>query len=139
MWSRSYSKTVKGLTAATVWAVWADINQWHTWQDEIEYARVDGAFEVGTVFRFKPKGGPRINIELTRVEANAVFVDLTRFPLARMHDSHELIDRGDALEIRTTISVDGPLAFVWRKLVAESVAKGMEVQTERLIERARHA
>lgn len=31
-------------------------------------------------FKFKPKGGPTVDIELTRVEPNAAFTDLTRFP-----------------------------------------------------------
>ena len=29
-----------------------------------------------------------------------------------------------------------PLAFLWRKLVAEGVAKGMPAQTEQLVEKA---
>ncbi|HVT04390.1 MAG TPA: SRPBCC family protein [Thermoanaerobaculia bacterium] len=139
MWSRSYSRTVKGLKAAQVWQVWADVNQWHTWQDDVEYATLDGDFESGKVFRFKPIGGPKIDIELTEVKPNSVFVDVTRFPLANMYDSHELIDRGDELEIRTTVSMDGALSLVWRKLVAENVARGMEEQVERLIEKARRA
>jgi hypothetical protein len=139
MWSRTYSRTAKDLTAAQIWNVWTDVNRWQAWQDDIEYARLDGEFRVGNVILFKPKGGPKISIELTAVESNSRFVDLTRFPLAGMYDSHELIERGDEVEIRTTISVGGPLSFVWRKLVVEDVAKGMKEQTERLIERARHA
>jgi len=33
--------------------------------------------------------------------------------------------------------VSGPLGFLWRKLVAEGVAAGIEDQTRRMIERAR--
>ena len=139
MWSKSYSKTVKGLKASQVWKVWADVNQWHTWQNDIEYAKLDGEFKKGNAFHFKPKGGPTFNIELTKVEPNSIFVDLTKFPLAKMYDSHELIVRGDELEIRTTISIEGPLSFVWRKIVAENVANGMKEQTERLVEKARNA
>lgn len=139
MWSKTYSIKATDLKADQVWKVWADVNQWHTWQDDIEYAKLDGEFKKGNVFRFKPKGGPKFNIELTKVEPNSAFVDLTRFPLAKMYDSHELIDHGDELEIKTTISIEGPLSFVWRKIVAENVANGMKEQTERLIEKARNA
>lgn len=139
MWTKSYSKTIKGLTARQIWSVWTDVNQWHTWQDDIEYAKLEGEFKQGNIFQFKPKGGPRINIELIKVETNCVFIDVTKFPLAKMYDSHEIIDRGDALEIKTTISIEGPLAFIWRKLVAENVANGAERQTERLLEKAKNA
>ena len=98
MWSRSYSTTVEGLDASRLWDVWTDVNQWYTWQDDLEYARLDGAFTKGNVCHFRPKGGPSIELELIEVIPNTVFVDLTRFPLARMYDSHELVDHGDKVE-----------------------------------------
>jgi hypothetical protein len=138
MWSKSYSKRVKGIDAEQIWKVWTDINQWQKWQDDIEYAKLDEEFQKGSIFLFKPKGGPKIKIELTEVKENSIFVDLTRFPLAKMYDSHEIIDHGDDLEIKTTIQIEGPLSFLWRKIVAEDVANGMEEQTEKLIERVRN-
>lgn len=139
MWSRTYSATVRGLQPDRVWKVWANVNQWHTWQRDLEYAALDGDFKAGNVFRLRPKGGPEVRIELMKVEPNSTFVDLTRFPLARMYGSHEFIQHGDALEIRTTISIGGPLSFLWRKLVAEKVADSMQTQTESLIAVARSA
>jgi hypothetical protein len=139
MWTQSYSQTVKDLSAERVWNVWTDVNQWHTWQDDVEYARLDGEFESGKKFAFRPKGGPNVELELTDVRKNSVFVDVTRFPFARMIDSHELIERGDELEIKSTITMQGPLAFLWRKLVGEGVASGLPEQTRRLIERAQRA
>lgn len=94
MWTRSYSRIVEGLNASQVWKIWTDVNHWHTWRDDIEYAKLDGEFKKGNVFLFKPKGGPSIKIELTKV-------DLTKFPLARMYDSPALIDQGDELGIKT--------------------------------------
>jgi uncharacterized protein YndB with AHSA1/START domain len=138
MWRKSYSKTVKGLQAEQVWKVWTDINQWHSWQGDIDYAKLEGDFKVGNSFLLKPKGGPKVRIELIRVEPNKVFTDLTRFPLARMYGSHEFIHHGDELEIKTTMSIEGGLAWLWRKIVAEDVANGMSEQTERLIEKARN-
>ncbi len=138
MWCKSYSKRVKGLDSEQIWKVWTDVNNWHKWQDDIEYAKLDGEFQEGNIFLFKPKGGPKIKIELTDVKQNSTFVDLTRFPLAKMYDSHQIIDHGDELEIKTTIRIEGPLSFLWRKIVAEDVANGMEEQTEKLIERVRN-
>lgn len=138
MWTKSYSKTVENLNAAKVWSVWTDVNQWHTWQDDIEFAKLNGEFRKGSLIHFKPKGGPNIKLELTEVTPNSVFVDLARFPLARMFDSHEIIDHGENLEIKSTIRIEGPLSFLWRKLVAENVAKGLEEQTDKLIEKVKN-
>jgi len=138
MWSKTYSQKIKGLSAKHLWNVWTDVNQWHTWQDDIEYAKLDGEFAAGKSFLFKPKGGSEIRIELTKVEPNRTFIDLTRFPLAKMYDTHEIIDHGSELEVKTTISVDGLLSFLWRKIVVEDIANGLKVQTEKLIERAKN-
>jgi len=138
MWTKSYSKTVEGLNAIEVWTVWTDVNQWHTWQDDIEFAKLNGEFSKGGLIQFKPKGGPNIKLELTEVKPYSVFVDLTRFPLAKMFDLHEIIDHGEKLEIKSTIRIEGPLSFLWRKLVAENVAKGLEEQTDRLIEKVKN-
>ena len=137
MFSHTHSALATDLSAEQVWSTWTDVNRWHEWQDDIEFARLDAPFTPGSTFTFKPKGGPTIDIELTRVEPNAVFTDLTRFPLARMLDSHELIDRGTSLEVRTTITLSGPLAFLWRKLVVDKIVKDLPHQTERLLQHAR--
>jgi hypothetical protein len=136
MWSRTHTKTVKDVDAARVWQVWTDVNQWHTWQPDIERARLDGAFAVGNTFSLKPKGGPQVNIEIVAAEPGRKFTDLTRFPGARMYGDHEFVRHGDELEIRTTMRIEGPLAFVWRKLVAEDIVRGMPAQTEQLIARS---
>lgn len=138
MWSKTYSRKVAGLSVQHLWTVWTDVNQWHTWQDDIEYAKLNGEFNAGKIILFKPKGGSEINIELTQVEPNRIFVDLTRFPLAKMYGAHEFIDHGNELEIKTTISIEGLLSFLWRKLVAEDIANSLKMQTEKLIERANH-
>lgn len=137
MWSKTYSKKVHGLKAEQVWKVWTDLNQWHTWQSDIEYAKLEGEFKVGNTFLLKPKGGPKVNIEIIKVEPNRQFTDLTRFPGAKMYGSHEFVIHGDGLEIKMTMSIEGPLSFVWRKIVAEDVANGMMEQTENLIEKAK--
>jgi hypothetical protein len=137
MWTKSYSTTVKGIDVARLWQVWTDVDAWHSWQSDLAYAKLEGPFAAGSTFLLKPKGGPRVRITLTTVESQQRFVDLTRFPLARMYGDHQFIVRGDEVELRTTVSVDGPLGFLWRKLVGEGVAASLPAQTAGLIARAR--
>ncbi|HEY1990983.1 MAG TPA: SRPBCC family protein [Gammaproteobacteria bacterium] len=138
MWCKTHSMSFEAVRPEQVWKVWSDVNQWHAWQPDIEYARLDGEFATGKTFRFRPKGGPELGIELTEVKPLAGYADLTRFPGARMLDAHEIVDHCDRIEIKNTLTVTGPLGFLWRKLVAEGVAASIEDQTRRMIERARH-
>lgn len=137
MWSKTYSKKVTGLKLEDIWAIWEDINSWHEWHDDIEYAKLSGAFTVGNKFILKPKNGPKVNIELIEVTPYNKFVDLTRFPLAKMYGIHEFIQNGNEIEIKTTMQVTGLLSFIWRKLVAENVANSEEKQTNSLINRVK--
>ena len=137
MWCKTHSMSFEGVRPEQVWKVWSDVNQWHAWQPDIEYARLEGEFTAGQVFRFRPKGGPELGIELTEVKPQARYADLTRFPGARMLDAHEIVDHGARIEIRNTLTVTGPLGFLWRKLVAEGVAASIEAQTRSMIEQAR--
>ena len=136
-WSKSYSQTVGNIKAENIWKVWTDINNWGIWQNDIEYAKLEGEFKAGNVFILKPKGVPEVKIALIEVEENKLFTDLTKFPLAKMYGRHEFIQHGNELEIKTTMSVEGYLGFIWRKIVAEDVANGMEEQTKSLIKKVR--
>lgn len=138
MWSQSYSKKVTDLTAAQVWKVWSDLNNWHSWQSDIEYAKLEGEFKVGGYFLLKPKGSPEVRIMLLEIEENRQFTDLTNFPGAKMYGRHEFIEHDNVLEIKTTMSIEGRLSFLWRKIVAEKVAAGMMEQTENLLNKVRN-
>lgn len=136
MWKQSYSITIKASDSKKIWDVWIDVNNWDKWQADIDQAKLDKKMSLGSVIQFKPKGGPNFNLEVTEFVENKKFTDLTKFPLAKMYDEHEIIVKGDEIEIKTTISISGPLSFIWRKIVAENIVKGLPEQTEALINRA---
>ena len=137
MWTKSYSKKVVGLSAAEVWNIWTDVNSWSQWQTDTQSAQMSGDFAVGNSFVLHPKGGPKVTIAIVDVQPNRAFTDMTSFPLAKMYGKHEFLIDGDALEIKTTMSVSGPLAFLWAKLVAEGIVKGIPQQTDELIAAAK--
>jgi hypothetical protein len=139
MWTRTYSKRIKGLAADKVWAVWSDINRWTEWQDDLESAKLEGEFKVGNTFTIRPKGGPNVKIAIHRAEKNVNFTDITKFPLAKMTGSHDLIQHGDELELRTTMTVTGLLTFLWVKIVAQGVADKLESQTDALVRQVQGA
>lgn len=136
MWSRTYSKKVKGLSVEQIWKVWTDVDQWNQWQTDVEFAKMQSEFKTGGEFLFKPKGGPKLTLKLTEVKDKKLFTDLTQFPLAKMYDAHEILVNGDEVELKCTTSIEGPLAFLWRKIVAEDVFKGVPGQIDSLIKRA---
>jgi hypothetical protein len=125
MWTKSHSIVSKEVTKEQIWKLFADVNNWHTWDAGIEYAKMEGKFEKGNHFELKPKGGPKVKIELIETSENKKFVDLTKFPLANMYGEHTFEETPNGLKITTTMKVDGLLTFLWVQLVAKNIANGL--------------
>lgn len=138
MWTRSYSATVADLKIEQLWVVRTDVAQWHTWKDDVEYAHLNGTFDNGQTFTFKPRGGPRLQLDLLDVIENQCYSDLTRFLGAKMWGIHEFTQSDNGVEIKTTIKLKGRLAWLWRKLVVQKIVDGLPHQTAKLVERARY-
>jgi len=136
MWTKSYSVVTKDITKEQIWKLFADVNTWHTWDEGIEFARLEGPFEKGNHFILKPKGGPKVKVELTETIPYKSFVDVTRFPLARMYDRHTFEETPDGLKISNTISVKGVLSFLWIKLVAQHIVNALPKDIKKQIEAA---
>ena len=125
MWTKSHSIVTKQATKEQMWKLFADVNRWHTWDDGIEYAKMEGEFKKGNFFELKPKGGPKVKIELLETIVNKKFVDLTKFPLAKMYGEHLFEETPAGLKITATMTVTGALGFLWGKIVAQKIADGL--------------
>lgn len=136
MWTSTYSVVTPAVTKEQLWKLFADVNNWHTWDAGIEYARMEGRFEKGNHFLLRPKGGPNVKIALVETIPNSRFVDLTRFPLAKMYGEHVFEDTAEGLKMTTTMKVTGLLGFVWVKLVARKIANALPCDMEAQIKAA---
>ena len=133
MWIKSHTIVTKSATREQMWHLFADVNDWHRWDDGIEYARIEGEFKAGNHFLLKPKGSPEVKIHLVETQENQKFVDETRFPLATMNGTHTFETTSEGLRITTTMSMKGPLGFLWRKLVAQGIVDGLPGEMEKQV------
>ncbi len=133
MWTKTHSIVTKEVTKEQMWKLFADVNNWHKWDTGIEYAKMEGRFEKGNHFQLKPKGGPKVNIELVETIENKKFVDFTKFPLAKMYGEHTFDETASGLKITTTMKVKGLLSFLWIKLVAQGIVNSLPVEMEQQV------
>jgi len=136
MWTKSYSLTTKEATKEQMWKLFSDVNNWHTWDKGVDYAKLEGKFEKGNFFELKPKGGPKVKIQLVETTPNRSFTDFTKFPLAKMYGEHTFIETPEGLKVTTTMRIEGPLAFLWRKIVAQGIVDGLPEELPAQIKRA---
>lgn len=125
MWKKSHSIITKEVTKEQMWKLFADVNNWYSWDRGVESARLEGKFEKGNHFMFQPKGGPKLKIGIVEAIENKNFTDFTKFPLAKMYGEHTLEETPDGLKITTTMKVQGILSFLWVKIVARKIVAAL--------------
>ncbi len=133
MWTKTHSIVTKAATKEQMWKLFSDVNNWHHWDTGIEFAKMEGKFEKGNYFILKPKGGPKVKIELFETIENAKFVDFTKFPLAKMFGEHTFEETAQGLKITTTMKVEGLLSFLWIKLVAQEIVDSLPKEMEQQV------
>lgn len=136
MWIKTHSAIAKNITREKIWAIWSDINNRPAWDLDTEWAELKGPFKEGAVFRFKPKGGPRLSMTITECTPNVSFTDCYKFPFARLYGSHSMKIVPEGLQITVSMKTTGALGFLLRKIVGEKVAADVPAQTKELIKLA---
>lgn len=136
MWKKSHTIITKAATSQQMWKLFANVNNWHKWDEGIDYARMEGKFEKGNYLTLKPKGAPEVKITLIETVENKTFTDQTNFPLAVMRGTHIFEETPEGLRVTTTMTVEGILGFLWRKLVAEKIVDGLPKE---MLDQARYA
>jgi hypothetical protein len=113
-----------------VWRRYADVTQWSDWSPAIEWARLDGPFQVGEKGKSKARGAPAGGFRLVRVEPNAVFASTTWLPGARLLFEHFIEPRDAGVRITHRATLSGPLHRLYvryiRSLTRESLPDGVE-------------
>lgn len=138
----AWSTEASAVTAATpenVWALYEQVSAWKSWDHEVESSQLDGPFQAGTAGVLKPKGGPTSKFLLTSVEPARRFSDVTRLPLARLSFEHTLTPIPGGTRIHHRVTIDGPLAFLFSRVIGRKIAAGLPHAVQSLAQAAQAA
>ncbi|MCK6600522.1 MAG: SRPBCC family protein [Bacteroidetes bacterium] len=133
MWTKSYSVTTKEVTKEQIWALFTDVNKWHVWNNQIEFAKLEGKFEAGNSYQIKPKNGRTVTVTLQEVTEFEHCLETGNFPLAKMYYDHRIEETADGIKITNTITLKGLLSFLWVQLVVKKIAAEMPSHVEQQI------
>lgn len=137
MWTKIHSQIVQGVTKEAIWQLWTDVNHWPSWHGDLDYCKMNGAFEVGNHFKLKPKGAFPVKVTITHIDEGLKFTDCTCFPGAKMYDTHAIEETDNGLLLTNTLVVNGPLKWLWIKLVAAHIAETVPDEMNALVGLAR--
>ena len=119
--------------ADTLFAIYADVPNWHTWDPDTKRAHLDGPFAVGSRGSLTPTQGNTVPLLLTRVVPGRAFTAEARIPLFRMVFEHELTPlAAGATEVVHRVTFTGPLSLLMAPLMTRRLNSGLPVTLARL-------
>lgn len=110
-----------------IWALWSDVGSWSKWDPDVEHCQLkQDCFRTGAKALLKPRGGPKVNIEIVDCIKEQKFVSHSFLPLATIVFSHEvkLQEQGKTLVIHR-IEFNGFLAPLFYFIMGRNIVKGL--------------
>ena len=120
----------------TIWELWTEVQNWTTWDNEIEWAKIDGAFIKGQTGKLKPKSGPTSKFQITTCIPNKQFTTVSKLPLAQLIFDHQLNSDDNKTIVMHQILITGPLAWLFYKILGSTLKQGLEHALPQLIKQA---
>lgn len=114
---------------------WADMDSWPEWDEAVLWVRRDGPFAEGTTGTLKPQGGPKVKFVIRTLVDGREFTDRSTLLGASLTIRH-LVGVGDdgRTGVDIEVSIDGPLARVWKLVMGRGVAESTPAGLRRLVE-----
>jgi len=115
------------VTPAAVWSrAYADAAAWPSWNAEIKRATLDGPLALDAEARIVFGTGLRLRFRVVEYEEGRLFTDEARLPGARMGHRHLVEPAGHgASQLTNTIYIEGPMAWLWRRLLGPAAARAL--------------
>jgi hypothetical protein len=118
--------------AATVFALYADVANWPTWDPEVKSASLHGAFASGVQGVVVPHGGPKSTITFSEVTPQRGFVASCKLPLCVMRFENELKAHSGGTQATHRVVFDGLLAPLFGRLIGSGMRKTLPLALEGL-------
>ncbi|MEU3829081.1 SRPBCC family protein [Streptomyces sp. NPDC029080] len=104
MWTYEHSIETDAAPEA-IWGLWADVENWGTWNADIASVEIDGPFEAGAAIVMTPAGDDPVHLLVAETTPGELFVDEARFDGLLLRTFHRL-GRGDGLRTRVTYRME---------------------------------
>ncbi len=125
-------RTTVSASPETIFRIYQDVQNWHTWDPDTKQASLEGPFAVGSMGRLTPLKGNTVPMLLTEVIPGRCFTVESKIPLFRMLFEHELIQRPEATEVVHRVTFSGLLSIVLGPMLSNQLNAGLPVTLARL-------
>lgn len=135
MWNTEVTRTTSA-SKEKIWDLWSDVQNWKTWDKDVESAELFGAFRQGTKGVMKPSEGPRATFRITECTQLKSFTNTSLLPLCRMDFIHTIKEIGGRVEIKHKVVMTGALTFLFSRIIGKKLEEGLPHAVDSLIKKA---
>lgn len=111
--------------ASAVFALYANVGGWPTWDPDLKASSLQGAFVSGAVGEVKPHSGPKSELKFVEVIQGKSVRMACKLPLGMMHFDYELQSNGNATVATHRTTFSGLLAPLWSRLIGSGMKKSL--------------
>jgi hypothetical protein len=123
-------------TPMQIWRTWQDVENWKTWDQEIELSQIDGPFQTGTHGSTKFINTPLFKTLLTQVEPYKLVVQETYLSFAKVISYQSMSQIGGKTRVTFQVEIRGPLSFFFACMLGRFIKKKIPVEMEGMLKRA---
>jgi hypothetical protein len=126
---------------AEIWRQWAEVADRTRWDDGLEWARLDGPFEVGSTGEVKLYDQSPTKFEIIECEPGRKYTDRFELPLGgSMTWYHSIAERGGGVRAVTfEVEVTGPTSVVLAPILRNILDEQLPSTVDKLIDVAEAA
>lgn len=119
------ASTTINASAETVFALYADLANWPSWDPDVKSAHLQGRFASGAVGQVKPHGGPASAVHFVEVVNNKSVHAECKLPLGKMRFDYVLNPAGMATQVTHRTTFSGLLAPMWSRLIGSGMKRSL--------------
>ncbi|MFB6468880.1 hypothetical protein ACE38V_19175 [Cytobacillus sp. Hz8] len=115
-----------------IWQLWADVPNRTSWDAGLEWAKINGPFQLGATGELKLKDQPARKYKIIECEPNTRYTDRFFLPMGGKMDWHHSIKEmsNGENEVTFRIEVSGPTSFlllsIMKLILKEEIPKTVE-------------
>jgi hypothetical protein len=130
MWSIEHERRTEA-TPSDVFALWADVERWPSWDASLVSTTLDGAFAAGATGTLHPRGAPEpIAFTITAVHPGNGFADETFLGPLALRFAHRVVSDGAGARICVRVEAEGPEEEQFGPMVAADLPESLDALAE---------
>src|SRR5690349_6441237 len=122
-------------TPIQIWKIWEDVENWKTWDKDIELSQLNGPFQAGTTGCTKFVGTPLFKTLLTQVEPHKLVVQEAHLSFAKVISFQSMRQIDDKTEVTFQVEIRGPLALFYACMLRRFIKKKIPAEMEEMLKR----